>query len=258
MKRVLICAAVPRELKYVYGNLSCSRGQRRTSGPVLATYRGHTQVILHRTGIGAANAEASIKSLMNDLRPDLIMSVGFAGALYEGASAGDLFWASRFLYLSGNSPDGKIAEISDIPLPDGGKIIEGLAGLLSLRQGCIVTLEHSLRKDEIRKRLPDGISFPVCDMETFVLARSAVRQHVPFFAARSISDASGEDIPSELFDINDESGKIVHSRLLKSVFQKPSLVKDIVRLGINSEKAAKSLGDLIKSFLDASIGFDSV
>lgn len=252
MTRVLICAAVPRELKYIYRNLSCSKGQSWTSCTVFSTHAGPTQVILLRTGIGVLNAESSIRSLLKDLRPDLIMSLGFGGALYEGAAAGDLIWGSRLLYLSDTSSEGA-AEISDISLPKDENIVEKLAGMTPFREGCLVTVERSMRKHEILKSLPDGISFPVCDMEAFVLARTAMERHIPFFAARSISDMSDQEIPREFFGINDESGKIVYSRFLKSVFHKPTLVKDIVWLGINSEKAARSLGNFVKSFLIATV-----
>ena len=252
MARVLICASVPRELKYIYRNLSSSKRQSSTSRTVFSTYRGPTQVILLRTGIGVLNAESSIRSLLKDLRPDLILSLGFGGALYEGSAAGDLIWGSRFLYLPDTSLGGA-AEISDISPARDENIVERLAGLISFREGCLVTLESSMRKHEILKSLPDGISFPVCDMEAFVLAKTAMERRIPFFAARSISDMSDQEIPRELFDINDKSGEIVYSRLLKAVFHKPALVTDIVRLGINSEKAARSLGDFVKTFLSATV-----
>lgn len=92
--------------------------------------------------------------------------------------------------------------------------------------------------------------FPVCDMETFALANSAVQRRIPFIAVRSISDTADQEVPGELFDVTHESGKIAYRRLIKSVFKKPGLVKDLIRLGVNSEKAAKSLGGLLRSLLD--------
>jgi nucleoside phosphorylase len=113
-----------------------------------------------------------------------------------------------------------------------------------------VTLENLVKKPEIRKRLPAKISFPVCDMETFVLARAASQRGIPFFAARSISDTSDHEIPPELLDIFDESGKILYFRLSKSVLYKPGLVMEMVRLRRNSEMAARSLGSLVRALLD--------
>jgi len=246
MKRVLICAAVPRELKLIRRNLSTAKGKKRSSRDDFSALTTPVEVTLLRTGIGALNAESSIISLLRELHPDLIISLGFGGALHEGLAAGDLIWASRVYFLRNKASGKETPEISDISLSESKIIADRLAGSISIHEGCIVTLEHLMPKLEIRKRLPEGISFPVCDMETFVLARTAITSRIPFFAARAISDTASQEIPPELLDVNKISGDVAYFRLLKSVLRKPGLAKDIVRLGINSEKAARSLGDLIK------------
>ncbi|MFI5293803.1 MAG: hypothetical protein ACHQ0Y_02115 [Thermodesulfovibrionales bacterium] len=249
MKKILICAPLARELKYVLSNFPAGR-REWTSGGIFSVQTTSGEIVLLRTGIGTHHSESSLTTLLGELRPDLIVSLGFAGALYEGLAAGDLIWASRVFFLSDRTPDTKGPELPEIPLPESKRVADKLAGIISFREGCIVTLESLVKKPEIRKRLPAKISFPVCDMETFVLARTATRQGIPFFAARSISDTSDHEIPPELLDIFDESGKILYFRLSKRVLYKPGLLMDMVRLRRNSERAAKSLGNLVKSFLD--------
>ena len=253
MKKTLICAPLARELKYVLSNFPAGRRTGWTSGGVFSVQTTSGEVVFIRTGIGTINAESSIKSLLRELHPDLILSLGFGGALYEGLAAGDIIWASRVFFLPAMTSGPIGTEISEIPLPGSMRVAHRLAGIIPLREGCIVTLENLVKKPEIRKRLPAGISFPVCDMETFVLARAATRQGIPFFAARSISDTSDHEIPPELLDIFDESGKILYFRLAKRVLYKPGLAMDMVRLRRNSERAGKSLGALVKSFLETSV-----
>ncbi len=254
MKRVLICAAIPRELKYVQRILASLEGARKTAEGVFFVQRGSTEIILHLTGIGIKSAESSVYSLLNELHPDFMMSLGFGGAIYEGPAAGDLIWAPRFLLLRSNPSRKDAAEISDISLPEAMIPADRLSSSIHLREGCIVTLQEIMTKPEIRNILQEGISFPVCDMETFVLARAAVQRQIPFFAARAISDTADEDIPREFFDITDEAGKIAYRRLGMSILRKPALLKSLIRLGMNSEKAAKSLGDLVRSFLETGFG----
>jgi nucleoside phosphorylase len=248
MKKILICAPLARELKYVLSNFPAGK-RGWTSGGFFSVETTSGEVVLLRTGIGIHDSESSLATLLGELRPDLIVSLGFAGALYEGLAAGDLIWASRVFFLSDRTSDTEGPELPEIPLPESKRVADRLAGIISLREGCIVTLEDLKKKPEIRKRLPAGVSFPVCDMETFVLARTATRQGIPFFAARSISDASDHEIPLELLDIFDESGKILYFRLSKSVLYKPGLAMDMVRLRRNSEMAAKSLGSLVRAIM---------
>ena len=249
MKRTLICAPLAREFKYVLGNFPSGR-RRWTSGGVCSVQTPSGEVVLLRTGVGTRRSESSLTSLLSKLRPDLIVSLGFAGALHEGLAAGDLIWASRVFFLSDRTPHAEGTEFPEILLPESKRVADRLAGIISIREGCIVTLEDFVRKPEIRKRLPAEISLPVCDMETFVLARVAARQGIPFFAARAISDTSDHEIPPELLDIFDESGKILYFRLSKRVLYKPGLLSDMFHLRRNSERAAKSLGTLVKSLLE--------
>jgi adenosylhomocysteine nucleosidase len=250
MKRVLICAAIPRELKYIERIFPSVNMERSAAGRVFSLKTGSIEVTLSETGIGVHSAESSIQSLLNGLHPDLLLSLGFGGAIYGGLTAGDLVWASRVLLLGSSHSMKERAEISEIPLSGSKKVADGLPHGLSVRQGCIVTLRHPMTKPDIRNNLPPGISFPVCDMETFVLADAATQRHIPFFAVRSISDTADQEVPREFLDITGVSGQIAYRRLVMSLLQRPVLVKDLLRLGMNSEKAAKSLGDLVKSFLD--------
>ncbi len=247
MKKVLICAAVPRELKSIQRNLSHAKRQRSPSWADFTAQTTSAEVTLLTTGIGILNADSSIKSFLREFRPDLIVSLGFGGALHEGLAAGDLVWASR-VYVLRNIAE--VPEISDISFPEAKIIADRLSGSISIREGSIVTLEHLMPKSEIRKKLPEIIPFPVCDMETYAIARIANTSRIRFFAARAISDTASQEIPPELLGVNKISGSISYFELLKSVLQMPGLVKDIVRLGRNSEKAARSLGNLIEFLLD--------
>ncbi|HSB30826.1 MAG TPA: hypothetical protein VLD55_04425 [Candidatus Sulfobium mesophilum] len=250
MKKLLICAAVPREVKYIRKNLSSKKIRSSAAGLAFTAQTASIQLTLLQTGSGIKNAESSIGSFLKEFRPDLILSLGFGGALHEGLAAGELVRASRIIFLRDEPKDALSPQTSDISLPEP-NLTDFPGRSMSLREGCIVTLEHPMTKPEIRNILPDGIPFPVCDMETFALATTAVRSQIPFFAVRAITDTSYQEIPREVFDLIDSSGKTSYARLLISVLKKPGLVKTLIWLGLNSEKAAKSLGDLVKSVLES-------
>lgn len=253
MKRMLICAPIPREFKYIYRSLSSPDVQSLSTGRAFTALTASMEITLLQTGVGIHNAESSTESVLKEFLPDLILSLGFGGALHEGLAAGDLIWASRIIFLH-SEPSGAVRpQITDLSLPESKKITDGIGRSVSLHEGCIVTLEHPMKKSEIRNILPSGISFPVCDMETFALATTAARRHIPFFAVRAISDTLYQEVPQEFFDLIDASGKTSYARLLMSVLKKPGLVKKLIQLGVNSEKAAKSLGELVTSVVNNAV-----
>ncbi len=249
MKRLLICAAIPHEFKYIRRNLSPKELQSSTAGRAFTAQTASAEITLLQTGIGIHNAESSIESLLKEVHPDLIISLGFGGALQEGVAAGELVRASKIIFLRSRTNGASSLKTTDISLPKAN--LTGIFGSsISFREGCIVTLENPMTKQEIRNVLPGNIPFPVCDMETFALATIAARSHLPFVAVRAISDTSDQEISQEVFDIIDSSGKTSYARLLVSLLKKPSLIKILISLGLNSEKAAKRLGDLVTCFLD--------
>jgi nucleoside phosphorylase len=245
MKKVLICAALPRELKYILSSFREGRRRKLRSSAVSSFRSTSGEFFLLRTGLGIQNSDSSMRSLLRTLRPDLVVSLGFAGSVFEGLTVGDLVWASRVFLMSEED-----ANLTEVPVPTSRPLAGRLAGRISLYEGCIVTLNRFMRKPEIIKSLPEGLSFPVCDMETFALAKIAGEQAIPFFAVRAVTDTSEHEIPPELLDISCASGRTRLSVLLMRVLRKPGLSKDIIRLKQSSERAARNLASLLRAIID--------
>ena len=83
--------------------LRVCRPQRRFRGaPCWAARCG--PVLVLETGVGRERTEAALNWLQNDasLRPRLIVSAGFSGALNEALHVGDVLLATEVLDLHGN------------------------------------------------------------------------------------------------------------------------------------------------------------
>jgi hypothetical protein len=106
-----------------------------------------------------------------------------------------------------------------------------------------------MKKSEIKKALP-RLPLPVCDMETFPLAKLSMRKGLPFFAIRSITDRADEEIPLELLDVSDESGQYKLSRALRLILSRPKLISEIAKLGRNSRIASNSLWHAVKTLVE--------
>ncbi len=196
-----------------------------------------------QTGIGLKNAEAALKYIFEEHRPDSILSIGFGGALYSGAEIGDLVWASK-VFLVNNG----IAET--IELPESGKTASRMSGRIKIREGTILTLVRRMKKSGIGNEMCKGLPFPVCDMETFAVAKGAVERGLSFLAVRSITDRAEEEIPHELFEVVDETGTYRLSRALSVLLRKPYLITQSMKLGMRSKTAAGRLWLSVKSFIE--------
>jgi nucleoside phosphorylase len=249
--KLTILGALPRELSYIIKNLGSTKSPDDGPFPVHVSTTESSQITIVQTGIGIARAVAALKALLERVTPDCIISVGFAGALYQGASAGDMLRGSRFFLFpsagkeSGTSPSSLMAsELKLRPLPP--FLAENISGIGNLPGGDIITLEEPMKKDAIVEKIPKSLSFPICEMETFGLAELSLERDVPFLAIRSVSDTLDEDVPQELIGVVDEMGQPKLGRLFHAVTTNPALVTDVLRLRRNSEIAAQNLGRVVE------------
>jgi nucleoside phosphorylase len=240
-RRLAIFSAFPHELKCIAKNLKPIKKLSRHPFITFLTKYLNSEIILVHTGMGTRNAEAAFKYIFEEYRPDFILSIGFGGALYDGALIGDLVWASRVILV----PEYVLLEV-----PDAGEIFSRLSGKVSMHEGCILTFEKYMKKSGVKKYLSNDLSFPVCDMETFFLAKPSIEQGLPFFSVRSITDRSDEEIPSEFLGVTDESGKYKLSRALGLILSKPWLIKDVIRTGRASAIASNNLWHFVKAVIE--------
>jgi adenosylhomocysteine nucleosidase len=253
--RLAIFSAFPHELKCIVKNLKPIKSLRRQPFSTFLAKYLNSEIILVQTGMGNRNTEAALNYILEEYGPDFILSVGFGGALYDGASIGDLVWASRVILvhediLKGLRPSSYNMGSYLLEIPDAGEIFSRLSGKISMHEGCILTFETYMKKSEVTKHLSNDLSFPVCDMETFFLAKLSIEQGLPFFAVRSITDRSDEEIPPEFLGVTDKSGRYKLSRALSLILSKPGLFKDIIRTGRSSIIASTNLWHLVKAVIE--------
>jgi adenosylhomocysteine nucleosidase len=249
--RIALFAAFPQELRHVSRSL---RIKEKTSGMSFHVSRGEcfsSEVVLVESGMGMHNTETAFAYVVGKYQPDLILSAGFGGALYEGASIGDLVWASRFFLVPGSAEGSTLPPPHDWrQLPAGQEAREinlRLSTHVPLREGSVITLSTWVEKPQLIECVPADIPFPVSDMETYFFAKLAAEKGFPFFAVRSITDTADEEIPRELLRVTDEAGNYKLPRALATVLTNPGIIPDIVRMGKNSHIASRSLCRLVES-----------
>ncbi len=239
--KIAIFAAFPQELKPVLKNLTPKK--RIVNSPFVLFFSTYSsfEILLVETGAGIYNGEEAFNYVVKEHNPDFVLSIGFGGALYEGAKIGDLIWASKvFLFPSFSSlnllyPEDTFNRLNDKSI---------------IQKGCFITLKKWMKKSEIEKILPQNIPFPVCEMETFPLAKLSLQKGLPFCAIRSITDTADEDIPFHPHEVTDSSGKYRFPKAIWLLLRKPKLIPKAVMLGRNSKIASYQLWLVVKSLIE--------
>ncbi len=247
--RLAIFAALPHEVKKIIATVQARRdaNNSNSSFDVYRAGRFSTEIILAITGIGTVNTEAAARYIHSKFGPDMILSIGYGGAIYDGLDIGDLVWGSKFMLMPDPARNEK--ESDQLEFPGNEEIFGRLHDMLPIREGTIVTLPSLMKKSEIRKIISEDGN-PVCDMETFAIARFCMEKGLSFGGVRSITDLHDEDIPPELGDISDDSGRYDALRAIRTFTAKPGLLPMVFRLARNSRKASQSLCSLIEALLE--------
>jgi adenosylhomocysteine nucleosidase len=245
--KLMVLAAFPQELKHVLKNMKAAGKEKKCPLTIYIGSYGPHDIVAVQTGMGPFETDGALEDVFKEHDPDYILSIGFGGALYDRAKAGELVWGKRCMLCDkGNGIDQK----EGLNAAENSSIYMKLRGKLDIKEGTVITITERTAKPVLRKMLPKNIPFPVCDMETFHIARLALKRGVPFFAIRSITDRADEEIPEELFGVCDEEGNFKFTRALGILVKRPALIPGSVRLGSISAGASKNLWQAVKSLIE--------
>jgi len=235
--RILLLAALPLEVRPLLRRVKATA--RRDLGlPAWEWQAGAAVAVL--TGMGEVAARMAGETLVARCRPELMVSLGFGGALAPGLAAGDLVLGETFRRYN---PDNR--DLQAIPTPAFPRPLPLLCG--TLRQagltavpGSLVTTSRIIRKEGQGAPLT-GLPHPVLDLETCALAEIAGARGLAFLSLRAITDASGEEIP-EFLRIAGDRGAAVGVRAalgwLAADFRR---LQDLLHLWGRSRRAARNL-----------------
>jgi hypothetical protein len=240
--RVLVLYAVPREI----GDTARLLGDKtRLPGMPFPAFRfrhpAHA-VLAAETGVGVDSAGRVFLRLTESEKVDAVVSVGYCGALDAGADIGDLVWASQVCLIKDN-------HVEAVPLPDTGGLLQSLSRSLPIRAGTFFTLAEPMKKRKIVPLVPPGAPLPVCDMETFALARLSIVRGLPFYAIRSVSDRHDEDIDFDPRVVCDRFGTYRPCLAVRLFLSRPGLLPHAMRLSRSSKIASRSIALALDALL---------
>lgn len=163
---------------------------------------GDNEIVLWQCGIGKVNAAVGTIRLIQEHRPNAIVSTGLAGGIDPLLRVRDVLAATQCVYhdvdcgIGLGCQRGQVQGLPArydadqhlldtaiaVPLAEGER---RMTGLICTGDQFITDRE---RQNDIKRHFPDGLA---CDMESAAIAQTCYLEHVPFISLRVISDTPG-------------------------------------------------------------------
>jgi adenosylhomocysteine nucleosidase len=250
-KRIGLIAAMPEEIKPLLKEVGDYRKITLDMFPLYNFSLAGKQCSLIESGIGMKRAKTATHSLITSIRPDVLVSFGFGGAVKPGMAVGDLALARKSSFCLGGSVDSS----HDIDLYFPHRAQQTLAAIgkelgFTVHESHFLTSDRILNKKELSGKLSPDISNPVLDMETWAVARLAARQEIPLLAIRAVSDTGDEELDFSLDQFTDHDMNIRIHRVLGAIVRKPFIIPQLIRLAANSRIAGRNLAVSLKGILE--------
>lgn len=219
MSRIAIVAALEREVRPLVKSWRVS--EREFDGRRFRFFE-KDDVVLVCGGIGAQAARRAAEAVISLYAPQVVSSVGFAGALGSELKVADIIQPLRVVNAS---------DCSSVTLARG--------------EGVLVTL-GSVASPEQKAKLRDSFAAQAVDMEAAAVARAAEARGVRFAVVKVISDEFDFNLPAIFPSTErfvDANGQFLEGRFAWFAAFRPWLWPQIARLARNSGRASRALCD---------------
>lgn len=219
MSRIAIIAALPGELKPLV------HGWQRTEANIWTGHVAGHEAIAIAGGMGAAAAARAVERASARVKPDALISYGWAGALTCALKPPSACGISEVI-------DASTGERFVTDYPAGYRLI---------------TLDHVAHVDE-KRSLAEKHQAVLVDMEAATVARLAAEHSRAFYCFKGISDGYTDHLPDFSRFIS-KSGQLRLPAFVLHAALRPRYWASLQRLGKSSRAAASNLADILsKSF----------
>ena len=225
MSRLAIVAALEREVRPLIKHWQVRK--REHAGREFRFYESREAIVVCG-GIGPEAARRAAEAVIVLYSPDLLYSVGYAGALDPTLKVGDLLTPAQVI----NGSDGSRLDVS-----------KGQGTLLSLNAVASVAQKSRLR---------ESYGAQAIDMEASAVARAAEARGVGFRAIKVISDEFNFELPTDGRFV-DAEGRFHQGRFALHALIRPWLWLPLVHLGSNSASATRALCSELRDILSKEI-----
>ena len=248
MKKIIaILGAVAEEIAGIKKAMNISDRVRLGKSEAWPGKWQDKDIVLVRTGIGRQRSKDATRQVIEKFQPEMIISLGYAGALVEGMNVGDLFVAKTIL---SSKRDSASFEMED---PENSQWLEQAEKITppnnaQLKAGRLLTVDQVVHTPTAKKELGIRFGAEAVEMETFDIALCARENSIAFISVRGISDA----VNDELIDSSSFLGKDGEISKLKAgwyVLTHPGSIKKALSLQTHTKIATQNLTEFISQLV---------
>lgn len=213
MPETAIIAALEREVTPLLKN---ARAVKKEYAGRTFTFYEQGDLVIVCGGIGAEPARRAAEALIALYHPEVLHSVGFAGALVPDLHVGDILVPSTMI-------DGR--DGSRIEVERGNRVLLTFGSIAGAKQKASLARAYGAH---------------AVDMEATAVAAAARARGLKFRATKVISDGFNFEMP-EMDRFIDAQGRFKTSSFVIFIALRPWLWARVIALARNSKKAAKAL-----------------
>lgn len=207
----------------------------------IGKYQGE-KIALARTGVGKFATEAAVSYCVSDLRPSLLMDIGYAGGLDPHLNAGDIAVARGVIEESSEN-----IWTADKALADEAINILERAGIRN-HAGDLVTVDRPLTDPNEKAFVGTRFEAIACDMESSALASVAQKAALPFLVIRSILDPLDVTLP-EMPEEAVAEGNVKIWAFLNYLKKNPKDIFKLPKFNHLANQARTSLTNFVKAWV---------
>ena len=223
--RLLVVASMPLEFSGILGRARNARGVSAGADWARTLRLGEDEWLLVANGAGPSRARIAVEAALAGFRADGLVSTGFCGSLAPELGLGEIIVATEVTGDAGSLP---------AALPASSK---------PHHRGVVRTIDHIAQTAEEKRKLWATGAVAV-EMEAAAVASQAVRNGLPFYCVKAVTDLAGEDLANDLNGALRDDGHFDTIRILGSTLRQPLVrMPELFRLRKRSVRAARALGE---------------
>jgi len=214
---LLVCFAVEEETKFFAPHRSGGKG-----------FQLATTFQVWMTGIGRKNAAENARNAIAHMRPERVITAGFAGGLNPKLKCGTVIYEEDF--DAGFGPE--LEALGAVP-----------AKFYCHRRVAITAEEKAALWKETGA---DAV-----EMESSVIRTICREFHIPSATIRVISDDATQDLPLDFNALMTSEARINYLKLFGAVLSRPSRIPKLIEFQQQTIGAARKLGAVLEELLRA-------
>ena len=215
--------------------------------------RARPGIVVVEGGVGKRGALEAARKVIEQCRPDVVISAGFAGGVRAGMSPGDLFICDKLMSVEGPAPFWTNDTAKERCCADPG-LLKTIAHLERTNReyafgGCL-SVPQFMSSSSIKAWI--GATFPVSmiDMESFWVGEAAEEAGVPHIAVRAVLDSVDQTLPVFVGNTVSGDGRLRWISAVRYIVRRPTESIQLIRLRSQMKTAQTSLCEFLNTLSD--------